>query len=57
LFCRNRKQEGKTDPVWGLVPVEGEGYKERVWEHEYGANTCVHMYVKGKMSPVETIPE
>jgi hypothetical protein len=24
------EQEGKTGPVWGLAPVEGGGYKERV---------------------------
>jgi hypothetical protein len=29
--------------------------EERAWEGEYGANT-VHMYVNGKMIPVETIP-
>jgi hypothetical protein len=31
LFFKNGGQEGKTGPVWGLVPSEGGGgYKERV---------------------------
>jgi hypothetical protein len=29
LFFKNRKQEGKTVPVWELVPVGGGGDKER----------------------------
>jgi hypothetical protein len=36
-----------------LVPVGGEGDVERTWEGKYGAN--VHMYVNGKMRPVETV--
>jgi hypothetical protein len=28
-FLKNRKEEGKTGPVWGLAPVGGGGYKER----------------------------
>jgi hypothetical protein len=29
-FFKNRGQEDKTHPVWSLIPMEGEGYKERV---------------------------
>jgi hypothetical protein len=29
-FFKNGGQEGKTGPVWGLVPVGAGGYKERV---------------------------
>jgi hypothetical protein len=27
-----------------------------MWKGEYGTNTCVYMYINGKMRPVETIP-
>jgi hypothetical protein len=30
LFFKNRDQEGKTDPVWGLVPVGGDRIKKRL---------------------------
>jgi hypothetical protein len=30
LLNKSGGQEGKTGPVWGLAPVGGEGYKERV---------------------------
>jgi hypothetical protein len=30
LFFKNREQEDKTGPAWGLAPVEGGRYKERV---------------------------
>jgi hypothetical protein len=30
FFFKNGRQEGKTGPVWGLVPVGRGGYKERV---------------------------
>jgi hypothetical protein len=42
LFYKNKVQEGKTGPVWELVPVGGGRYKEG----EYGGNimyTCVKM--------------
>jgi hypothetical protein len=29
-LLKNGEQEDKTCPVWGLVPMGGEGYKERV---------------------------
>jgi hypothetical protein len=29
FFFFNGEQEGKTDPVWELVPVRGGRYKER----------------------------
>jgi hypothetical protein len=38
LFFKNREQEGKTGPVWGLVPVGGGKHKERVYKGEYGRN-------------------
>jgi hypothetical protein len=31
-FFKNRGQEGKTGPVWGLTPMGGGEHKERVWE-------------------------
>jgi hypothetical protein len=30
LFFKNAKREGKRGPVWGLTPVGGGGYEERV---------------------------
>jgi hypothetical protein len=45
-FSKNEGQQGKTGPVWGLVPVGGGGYKERVTEDEYDGNTmysCMKM--------------
>jgi hypothetical protein len=30
LFSKNGGQEGKTGPVWGLVPVGQGGYEEKV---------------------------
>jgi hypothetical protein len=53
LFFKNRRQEGKTDPVWGLAPEGRGGYKERVQEVnmvEYYALMCEN----GKMRPAET---
>jgi hypothetical protein len=44
---RNKGQEGKTDLVWGLVPVGGGGYKERVKQGEYGRNIIL-MYENGE---------
>jgi hypothetical protein len=29
---KTEEQEGKSGPVWGLVPAGGGGCKERVWE-------------------------
>jgi hypothetical protein len=46
LFLKNGKQEGKTDLVWGLVPVGCGECKERVQEGEYGGNimySCMKM--------------
>jgi hypothetical protein len=37
-FFKNREQEGKTGPVWGLVPVGGGRLMERVWEDKCGEN-------------------
>jgi hypothetical protein len=42
LFSKT-EQEGKTGPVWGLAPVGGGGYKERVWEGESGGILCTHV--------------
>jgi hypothetical protein len=41
-FLKNGRQEGKTDPVWELVPVEGV-YKERVKKAEYVKILCTHV--------------
>jgi hypothetical protein len=53
---KNRRAE-QVLLYWGGVGTCGRegGGGERVWEGEHSANT-VHMYVKGKMIPVETIP-
>jgi hypothetical protein len=43
-FFKNRGQEGKIGPVWGLLLMGGGRYKERAWESEYGRNimyTCM----------------
>jgi hypothetical protein len=53
VFFKNKKQEGKTDPIWGLVPVGGGTCKERV----KAAECSVLLYENGKMQQVETIPE
>jgi hypothetical protein len=50
--------------ISGKGKEAGEGGRERVWEDEYSTNTvcsifvdiCVHIYVNGKMIPVETVP-
>jgi hypothetical protein len=45
-FFQNRGPEGKTVPLWGLVAVGGERYKERVQDGEYGGNiwySCMKM--------------
>jgi hypothetical protein len=45
-FSKNGGQEGKTHPVWGLLPVGQGGYKERVKKGEYGGNifySCMKM--------------
>jgi hypothetical protein len=55
-FFSFTKLEGKTGCAWGgwYQWEWGEG-KEMVKEGEYGAKYCVHVYVKRKMIPVETI--
>jgi hypothetical protein len=35
----NEGQEGKTRPIWGLVPVEGGRHKDRVKGGNYGRST------------------
>jgi hypothetical protein len=37
-FLKNRRQEDKTGPVWGVVSVGGGGYKETLWKGKYGEN-------------------
>jgi hypothetical protein len=44
-FFKNKEQEGKTGPTYGLVPVAVWGYKESV-EGQYGRNnmySCIKM--------------
>jgi hypothetical protein len=36
FFFSKKEHEGKTLPVWGLVPVGRQGYKEKVSESERG---------------------
>jgi hypothetical protein len=45
---KNEGQEGKTGSVWGLAPVGGGGYQERVWEGEYGGNIMYSCMKMGK---------
>jgi hypothetical protein len=52
-FFKHRGQEGKTGPVWGLAPVGGGGYKERVWEVNMVEYYAL-MYENGKMRPVDS---
>jgi hypothetical protein len=35
-FFKNKRQEGKIVPIWGLVWVRRRVYKERAKEGEYG---------------------
>jgi hypothetical protein len=49
-FFKNEGQEGKTGPVWGLVPV-GIGKDIRGW---IWWKCCILMHKNGKMRPVET---
>jgi hypothetical protein len=57
FFYKIREQKGGIGPAWGRVDIRergeevGYGKGGRIWcEH------CVHMYVNGKMMPVETVP-
>jgi hypothetical protein len=46
VFLKNERQEGKTVSVWRLIPVGGEGHKERVKKGKYGGSTtysCMKM--------------
>jgi hypothetical protein len=52
-FFKNRGQEGKPGPAWGLAPVGRGGYKERVWEGECGGY-YVLMNENGKMRTVDS---
>jgi hypothetical protein len=54
-FFKNEGREGKIGAIWGLAPVRGGGYKERVWEVNMMEMLCL-MYENGKMRPVETTP-
>jgi hypothetical protein len=55
-FFKNKGQEGKTVPAWGLVPVGGEGYREGVKEDEYGGDAMYScMKMEKKMRPIDTI--
>jgi hypothetical protein len=55
FHLQNQRTGGENRSCLGvLVPVGGGGDVERTWEGKYGAN--VHMYVNGKMRPVETVP-
>jgi hypothetical protein len=54
-YFKNEEQEGKTGPVWGLVPMGGgdirKGCRGWIWWKYY-----VLMYENEKMRPVETTP-
>jgi hypothetical protein len=52
-FFKNEGQEGKIGAIWGLAPVRGGGYKERVWEVNMVEMLCL-MYENGKMRSAET---
>jgi hypothetical protein len=57
FFFKNIGQEGKTGPVWGLVPVcVYEGGDIRKGCRRVNMLKCyVLVYENGKMRPVETI--
>jgi hypothetical protein len=55
-FFKNKEQEGKTGPVWGLVPVGGGGHSIRYRKTNVVKILCTHEG-KWKMRPFETIPE
>jgi hypothetical protein len=55
FFHKIREQEGRTGPLWRLLPVRGgrmwaKGVGEWIW-----CKYCVHLYANGKIRPVETI--
>jgi hypothetical protein len=57
FFSFTKLENWRAEPLfWGLIPV-GEG---RMWGKGVGQSIwykyCVHMYVNGKIRPVETIP-
>jgi hypothetical protein len=53
FFPKNREQEGKAGPIWGLVPV---GWGKKGCRRMYMVKILLHIYVNGKMRLVETIP-
>jgi hypothetical protein len=54
-----REQDCRTGPAlgWKLVPVGGEGFKERGEEGEHNiCSTCVHIYINVKTITLENVP-
>jgi hypothetical protein len=51
-------EDRKTEHIlsWEVLPVEGEGEGERVWDGKCVCKYCVPIYVNGKMISVESIP-
>jgi hypothetical protein len=42
-FFKNKRQEGKTGPVWGFVPMTGRGYRDGVKEGNMVEILCTHV--------------
>jgi hypothetical protein len=56
FFHKNREEEGKTGPDLGRGPPQ-EGADIRKGDQRVNTvEIFVHVYVNGKMRPVETIP-
>jgi hypothetical protein len=52
---KNTEQEGKTGPVWGMVPVGGEDIRKRCRRVNVVEILCTPNE-NGRMRPVKTIP-
>jgi hypothetical protein len=56
FHLQNRRTGGQNRSCLGSwYQWERGGRGEKVKEGEYGTN-CVHLYINGKLSPVETLP-
>jgi hypothetical protein len=57
FLSSTKSEEGGPGPRWGVVGIRGSGEVKRKGERrENKVQNCVHMYVNGKMIPVEPIP-
>jgi hypothetical protein len=57
LFYKKGEQESKTGPVWEVGSSgNGEEIRKGCERENMVEIFCTHIYVNGKMRPVETIP-